>query len=279
MRSIALRTRCVHASTNNSSHPWLTATLRDALRALARRRVPEADVDDVVQVVLAEAALSANRPADPTQARRWLYGILRNKIADYHRRPKREELVDSVHEHAARSDDTQEVRSLLEWAMRELPPGMDAQRTLAWLVRESEGETLEEIARAEQLPPEQVRQRVSRLRRFFRERWVAQAAAAIAFVLLAAVVLWPRREPAELQADRGQRPDRTLPAGDQRTDAAVDAGSADAATPDDGGDTAEDASLGALPDASSPSRDAGRPPRSGRTNRGSSTPLSFGSGS
>lgn len=212
---------------SRTPHSWLTTALRDALRTLARRKVAEADVEDIVQVVLVEAATSPHRPEDPTSARKWIYGILRNKIADYHRRPKREELVPEVRddEHGPQdAQDAQEVRSLLEWAMRELPSGMDARRTLEWLVRESEGETLEEIARSEQLPPEQVRQRVSRLRRFFRERRVATAVGFAVLVAISVAILWPdRRRPLDLQADNTHRPTprdvRQAGPGDAGTDA------------------------------------------------------------
>jgi RNA polymerase sigma factor (sigma-70 family) len=258
-------------------HSWLTDALRDALRSLARRRVPEADVDDVVQLVLCEAASSPHRPDDPARVRRWLYGILRHKIADYHRRPKREEPTDLDREPLARESDAgdpQEVRSLLAWAMRELPPGMDSRRTLEWLLRESEGETLEEIAMAEQLSPEQVRQRVSRLRRFFRQRWVAQIAAAMAVALLfvALALVWPKRSPLDVQADRTVAPRReSLPAigngvfpvdasVDSGADAAVDAINAVFEAPDPFAD------LRSTSTTSTPSR-----PRSGRTPRGGSS--------
>ncbi len=45
---------------------------------------------------------------------------------------------------------------------------MTSWRTFVWRLREGEGESLEDIASAERLPPPQVRQRVSRLRRLFR---------------------------------------------------------------------------------------------------------------
>lgn len=261
-------------------HSWLTDALRDALRSLARRRVPEADVDDVVQLVLCEAASSPHRPDDPARARRWLYGILRHKIADYHRRPKREEPTDLDREPLARESDAgdpHEVRSLLAWAMRELPPGMDSRRTLEWLLRESEGETLEEIAMAEQLTPEQVRQRVSRLRRFFRQRWVAQIAAAMAVALLfvALALVWPKRSPLDVQADRTVAPRReSLPAignGVLHVDASVDS-AVDAATgAADAGATLVEApdpfaDLRSTSASSTPPR-----PRSGRTPRGGSS--------
>jgi|LNFM01.1.fsa_nt_gb RNA polymerase sigma factor (sigma-70 family) len=226
-------------------HSWLTTALRDALRTLARRKVAEADVDDIVQVVLTEAAASQGRPEDPADARKWIYGILRNKIADHHRRPKREELVPELREEPrseAHAQDMQEVRSLLEWAMRELPPGMDARRTLEWLLRESEGETLEEIARSEQLPPEQVRQRVSRLRRFFRERWVATAVGfAVLIALGVAVIFWPERRPLDLQADNTNRRQRLDAQQAGTSDAAALDAREDATPPVEDAFSAEDA--------------------------------------
>lgn len=219
--------------------PWLTEALRDALRTLARRRVPERDVDDVVQVVLAEAAASKSRPDDPTSARRWLYGILRNKIADYHRKPAREELVESAGEGASSDGgaDDPAVKSLLEWAVRELPAGMDARRTLEWLLRESEGETLEEIARSESVSPEQVRQRVSRLRRFFRERWAAQALALGLLASAAVWLLWPRTKGPEVVQANDPRVVREpsygqLPAGEARDGSVRDASVSDVSEAD-----------------------------------------------
>lgn len=213
---------------------WLTEALRDALRTLARRRVPERDVEDVVQVVLAEAAASKTRPEDPTSARRWLYGILRNKIADYHRKPAREELVESVGEGAtSEGTDDPAVKSLLEWAMRELPSGMDSRRTLEWLLRESEGETLEEIAQSERVSPEQVRQRVSRLRRFFRERWAAQALALGLLAGALAWLVWPRTKGPEVVQSSDRTP-RTGPNGNGHGNVQLPAGgSQDAAVEGD----------------------------------------------
>jgi RNA polymerase sigma factor (sigma-70 family) len=265
--------------------PWLTEALRDALRTLARRRVPERDVEDVVQVVLTEAAASKSRPEDPSSARRWLYGILRNKIADYHRKPAREELVESVGEGtSSENSDDPAVKSLLEWAMRELPSGMDARRTLEWLVRESEGETLEEIAKSERVSPEQVRQRVSRLRRFFRERWAAQALALGLLAGALAWLVWPRdKGPEVVQSSDRASPPRgdnraiQLPAGEAQQDASTnDASAVDASmTEADGGDRAADGGGPAEPvfgngsiESSSSTSSSGRP-RSVRSGRSS----------
>ncbi|HEX2670822.1 MAG TPA: hypothetical protein VHM25_08120, partial [Polyangiaceae bacterium] len=58
-----------------------------------------------------------------------------------------------------------------------------AQATLHWLLREGDGETLDEIAREVELPAPRVRQRVSRLRRHLHARWLALGAAGLLSLL------------------------------------------------------------------------------------------------
>jgi RNA polymerase sigma factor (sigma-70 family) len=160
---------------------WTSASFRAALVAMVRRRVPDRDADDVVQAALAEAVAARDRLNDPEGARRWIWTVARNKIADYHRRARRETM--DVPEQAAPASDEAE-RDLLRWAVGELPPGADAQKTFEWLLREGDGEKLEEIAAQEKLPAPQVRQRVSRLRRLFRARWAQLAAAGVVALLV-----------------------------------------------------------------------------------------------
>jgi RNA polymerase sigma factor (sigma-70 family) len=174
---------------------WSSDTFRAALLALVRRRVPERDAEDVVQVVLSEAVASPHRPDDPETARKWIYGIVRNKVASYHRRARFEQ-VDEQPEPPASATAEQE-QSLLRWAMKELPAGLDAQRTLEWLLRESEGEKLEDIAESEQLSAPQVRQRVSRLRKHFRDRWAMHVAALAALGALGFVAWIIVRKPSQ----------------------------------------------------------------------------------
>lgn len=162
------------------SADWTSQSFRAALAAMVRRRVPERDVEDVVQSALTDAVLSNDRPPEPEAARRWLWAVTRNKIVDYHRKTRRERLEEHPEPEArpdshARPNEVAE-RELLRWAVGELPEGADAQRTFEWLLREGDGEKLEEIAERENLPAPAVRQRVSRMRRFFRERWAVQAA-------------------------------------------------------------------------------------------------------
>jgi RNA polymerase sigma factor (sigma-70 family) len=175
-------------------HDWTSSTFRTALLAMVRRRVPEREAEDVVQTVLAEAIASPHRPNAPDEARRWIWGITRNKVADWHRSTRREILDNEPA--LARNDNTaapdEATNDLLRWALQELPAGVDAKRTLVWLLREADGEKLEEIAASEGIDPVQVRQRVSRMRRWFRERWGSQVAAlaALSAIVFVVWVVW-----------------------------------------------------------------------------------------
>jgi DNA-directed RNA polymerase specialized sigma24 family protein len=167
--------------------------LRRTLVDFVRRRVPSSEVDDVVQTVLLDALAAAGRPADPVELRRWLLGVARHKVVDFHRRAHREpqaELPDIPD-----SPPPLEARGLARWAEREAGPEGDAQRTLAWMAREGEGEKLEAIAADEKLPAARVRQRVSRMRRWMKERWAAELAA-VAVIGAVAVAAWWLLHPA-----------------------------------------------------------------------------------
>jgi RNA polymerase sigma factor (sigma-70 family) len=162
--------------------------LRRALADFVRRRVPAADVDDVVQTVLVEALAAPNRPRDPAELKRWLLGVARHKVVDLHRRATRE--------HPAELPDLEagppplEARSLAQWAEEQAGSTQDAQKTLAWMAREGEGEKLEAIAAEEKVPAARVRQRVSRMRRWMKERWTAELAAVAMLGLLALAAWW-----------------------------------------------------------------------------------------
>lgn len=159
---------------------------------MVRRRVPEREVDDVVQQTLIEAFASTKKPEDPEALRKWIFGIARNKAADYHRRARRETF--EVPELSAPSPD--DVDDLLRWATRELPPGGDSNETFEWLLREGDGEKLESIAEIEHVPAPRVRKRVSRLRHHFRSRRAAEIAALAALGLIGiALFYWLRRDP------------------------------------------------------------------------------------
>ena len=169
--------------------------LREALLKFARRRLPPGEVDDLVQNTLADALASSSAPNDPSEFRRWVQGIARHKVADlYRRRARLPELCNDPDLPVV--DPAPATGELTQWIERELPRTEGAQATLHWLLRESEGETLDEIAREAALPAPRVRQRVSRLRRHFQTRWLALGAAGLALLLAAGLILSELRQKA-----------------------------------------------------------------------------------
>ncbi len=170
--------------------------LRRALVAMVRGRVPPHEVDEIVQETLADAFASKSAPAETDALERWVRGIARHKVADYHRRARREIAVEpdalptaDVSDHSAH-----EAADLLRWAERESK--RDA--TLDWLLREGDGEKLQSIAEDARVPAATVRKRVERLRRHFRVRWAAQLAAVIAVGVVVFLALRPRPAPPAL---------------------------------------------------------------------------------
>lgn len=156
--------------------------LREGLLKLARRRLPPAEVEDLVQNILAEALVAQSPPRDAAEFQRWVYGIARHKIADVYRRRGRLPVVGAnVDLNAA--PPTASIGELEQWVESELPKTANAEATLHWLLREGDGETLDEIARDVALPATRVRQRVSRLRRHLHARWLALGAAGLISLL------------------------------------------------------------------------------------------------
>ena len=163
--------------------------LRVALVAMVRRRVPESEVEDIVQATLAEAFESTHAPTEDEESlRRWSFGVAKNKVVDYHRRQGRlsyelPELVESPAPHTE--------ADLLRWAQRTIPEGAEAKKTLDWMLREGDGEKLETIALAERLPAPRVRQRVSRLRRHLKDHWQREVGVLAALgVVITGVILF-----------------------------------------------------------------------------------------
>jgi RNA polymerase sigma factor (sigma-70 family) len=157
---------------------------------MVRKRVPERDVEDVVQATLTDAVTSASRPEDPDALRRWIWGVARHKVADFHRRSRREEFDEPE---VAVQADTREANDMLRWAMQNVPEG--SEETLQWLIREADGEKLESIAESAQVPPARVRKRVSRLRAHLREHWKREVIALAALGVTLGVALWILRKP------------------------------------------------------------------------------------
>jgi DNA-directed RNA polymerase specialized sigma24 family protein len=177
------------------NQPLGDPALRRSLEDFVRRRVPPADVDDVVQTVLCDALAAEGRPRDPGELRRWLLGIARHKVADLHRRAHREPPAELPDLEAL--PPPVEARDLLRWADQQAGATRDAKQTLDWMTREGDGEKLESIAASEQVPAARVRQRVSRMRRWMKERWAAELGAAAVLLTLVLVGWWWLRRPSE----------------------------------------------------------------------------------
>jgi RNA polymerase sigma factor (sigma-70 family) len=172
---------------NASSGSPLGPDLRAALVAMVRKRVPESDVEDIVQATLIEAVSSPHAPKESDALRRWLFGVAKNKVVDFHRRRGRESF--DLPEIEGSPAPHQEA-DLLRWAEKNLPQGEDAQKTLDWMLREGEGEKLESIAESEQVPAPRVRQRVSRLRRHLKDNWQKEVALLAAVGVIIGIVLF-----------------------------------------------------------------------------------------
>lgn len=169
------------------SNPSLCVSLARFIRG----RVPADEVDDIVQSTLADALASKHAPADRADVQPWVYGIARNKIADFYRRSRRELPHDPALADAVPAADAapSTARDLLRWATKELPAVEGAESTLEWMLREGSGERLETIAAEAKVPAPRVRQRVARMRRHFRARWAAQLAAVACLVTLTILVI------------------------------------------------------------------------------------------
>jgi DNA-directed RNA polymerase specialized sigma24 family protein len=176
-----------------------------ALSQFVRARVPEDEVRDIVQSTIADA-LDAERPPEGDEdVARWVHGICRHKVVDWFRRAKREVPRDLESPEdgptaavlAAVDSAPQSALDLLRWAKKELPAGAENEKTLEWMLREGEGEKLEAIAAEANLPAARVRQRVSRLRRYYKARWAAQAAAVAALLLVALAIAFALRRRGE----------------------------------------------------------------------------------
>jgi len=143
--------------------------LRKTVAAMVRRRVPAGDVEDLAQTILCEALAAPGLPSDPAELRRFVAGIARHKVADFHRRTRRHDSsdVDQLEVDPA----PVEARQLLASIVASVSSSVRERETLEWLVREHDGEQLRTIAEDAGLPAPAVRQRVSRLRRVLRAQW------------------------------------------------------------------------------------------------------------
>jgi len=150
------------------------AFLRDpdllrAIRNAVVRRVPDAQVDDVVQRTLEAASRSPHLPADPLARRQYILGIARKTAAEQRRTNRRQlELKDdadvdaqAVPDSESTAADVVERRDLLAKILRFVPKHEES--TLRCLDRKADGESLVAIAGELGLDYEVLSRRVSRL--------------------------------------------------------------------------------------------------------------------
>jgi hypothetical protein len=104
-----------------------------------------------------------------------------------------------------------EAREMARWAEEQAGETGDAQKTLDWMAREGEGEKLEAIAAEEKVPAARVRQRVSRMRRWMKERWAAELAAVAVLTLLALAAWWLLKKQIEPPVTHDEPPPAITP--------------------------------------------------------------------
>lgn len=165
------------------------------IERFVRRRVPQMEVDDLVQTVLVHALASERAPDGDEELRKWLVGITRHKVADFHRKGGRVKHVELSEHLEGAEGSPHSAREWVDWAEKHTGDNPEAKRTLDWMAREGAGEKLAHIAEDAKVNPTQVRQRVSRMRRFMKQQWAAELAAVAAIVILAIVAWRLLREP------------------------------------------------------------------------------------
>ncbi len=146
------------------AHPQTSASLR----SYARLRGLTDTADDLVQTVLCEALAAPAVPLEPSELPRWVTGIAKHKLVDERRRRAR---TAAQEVEPVAPPPSPEAADLLRRIGEDVENEGD-RRTLEWLMREHAGEPLFEIAREEALNASTLRQRICRLRRQLRARYL-----------------------------------------------------------------------------------------------------------
>jgi hypothetical protein len=146
---------------------------------------------------MCEALSSKSPPSDPTEILRWVHGIAKHKVADFHRSRKfrSSEPLPELSQAPAPF----EARSAPRWVLHQVC-GQENKATLLWAIREDAREGLDEIAKEAAFAPAAVRQRVSRFRRNMRTRYLALAAAAALLALGGSLLQYHAKRQSNLPA-------------------------------------------------------------------------------
>jgi len=189
------------------------ADLKKAMAKAIAGRVPDADVEDVLQVALLAAHKAEKLPADPGRRRKYVVGIARKKAAEHRRALRRAPKVEKdadVEEigppapggSGAAAAGLAEQRDLLEKIVVDLPSSHLL--TLEWLARTVMGESFAAIAREACLHEDVVRKRVTTL-----QRRIIATAATLALVLVFGG-FWYALRPKPQIADHPKHPPTTM---------------------------------------------------------------------
>lgn len=140
--------------------------LRSEIRGFVVRRVSSADVDDVVQEVLAAVSTSLPSLRERERLGPFLHGIARRTVADHHRRRAREHarLAALLVEPEVVSEEESEVERMLASAMLSFLPLLSPQHAEALRAVDLEGRRQADVARELGVPLSTLRTRVQRAR-------------------------------------------------------------------------------------------------------------------
>jgi RNA polymerase sigma factor (sigma-70 family) len=160
--------------------------LRSFLLRHAKRSLPTADAEDLVQQALCDAVGARRQPEQDAEIAPWLMTILKRRICDWFRSPRVEHFEEGdldrfdTATRGAGFDRAFDARDLLERVVAHATA--PERQTLSWLVQEHNGDTLEQIAARDRCAGPVVRQRIHRFRQHLRARWLIAATLAIVLV-------------------------------------------------------------------------------------------------
>lgn len=154
------------------------------LAAYVRRRGVLHDPEDVVQEVICDALAVQAVPGEPDDIPRLLNTIAKRRVADWYRKKRGQCRSEFVELPTSRDP---EVRDLLLRVNSGLKSETE-RATLSWLLREHAGESLKDIAHELSMDAQTLRQRVSRLRRHLRARYLGAVVLGL-FALLGTAAL------------------------------------------------------------------------------------------
>lgn len=155
--------------------PWRPFV--ESLRVFIARRVPTADVEDVLQEALVRLHEAAPSLRDTRRAKSWAFSIARRTIADFYRRRERNPMKETansaadmadggtpVKEHLAAYSGEHDVHEeVLSW-LRAMADGLPKPYRRALIMADFEGRTQQEVANELGLSVSGAKSRVQRAR-------------------------------------------------------------------------------------------------------------------